>query len=151
MLRCEVRDHVEDRTQHTRILVKVQKNPHWMTGVRRQRSSCALRSPFPRSLCGKKNTQSEPHHSPNGEIHFSLSSSRTWHMLRVPRGSKPRNPEVSVLPDWPHNPEVSFLPDWPGHFLDPSPLPPPASAAREVACALTPSMYLAHAAPATRA
>ena len=50
---------------------------------------------------------------------ISSSSSRTWHMLRLPRGRKPRNPEVN------------FLPDWPGHFFGPSPLPPPASAARD--------------------
>ena len=40
---------------------------------------------------------------------ISSSSSRTSHMLRLPRGRKPRNPEVN------------FLPDWPGHFFDPHP------------------------------
>ena len=66
---------------------------------------------------------------------ISCSSFRTWHMLRLPRGRKPRNPEVN------------FLPDWPGHFFDPSSLPPPASAARDVAFALSPSKYCAHATP----
>ena len=53
MLRCGVRAHVEDRTQHTRILVKVQNRSLWMTGAMWQCSNAALRSPFPRSLCGK--------------------------------------------------------------------------------------------------
>ena len=75
--------------------IKVQNNPHWMTGVmwRRSMLRCEVRS----------------------------------------RNHLPSKPPPS------------------GHFFDPSPLPPPASAAREVT--FTPSSHtnLAHAAPATRA
>ena len=150
MLRCEVRDHVEDRSQHTRILVKVQKNPHWLTGLMRQRSNAALRSPFPRSLCGKKHAV-EFSSFPKPPVWMtglmmtkstSSSSSRIWHMLRLPRGRKPRTPEVNFFPDWLGHfstPHPCFHQQAPrdlhttglATFFDPSPLLAPASAARD--------------------